>query len=171
MPRTGHAIHFRKTRSVMKCLLPTGTPGPRVNLGLSHSVAKTALSGLNFRLPPVFYTLHPRRTLRRRLGLAAQLSFRDRYNCLCLINKEREGQRGTVTHPKCTVKLWQRRGSRQGRLWLLALLFFLPHGTFRSQKSLWAQRENGSLFSKRSSLVGGCHSTYALDLHRCIWPA
>lgn len=62
-----------------------------MSIWASHTAWQRQLSlALFFTLPPVFYTLRPRRTLRHHFGVAAQLSFRDKYNCLCLIDKETE---------------------------------------------------------------------------------
>lgn len=43
MQRTGNAINFMKTCSVMECLLPAGAPSPHSGLGQSHSTTKTIL--------------------------------------------------------------------------------------------------------------------------------
>lgn len=49
--------------------------------------------------------------MRQHLDLGPWLSLRGKYNFLCFIDEKTEGQRGTVPHPRCTVRPGQRRES------------------------------------------------------------
>lgn len=89
MQRTGNAINFMKTCSVMKSLLPTEAPSQHINLGLSHSMTKT-ISPAIFSVSLASY---PHWILEEcHLDLSSWLSFRDKYNFLCLIGDRGSGR-------------------------------------------------------------------------------